>query len=123
MNNTPIVVVMIPIVVQLAQTMKLAPSKLLIPLSYLAIMGGVCTLIGTSTNLLVDGVARQQGLAPFTLFEITPLGVCLALIGIAYLRLIGPPLLPDRETMVEAPRQPQAHEVLHRGRRAGRARP
>jgi di/tricarboxylate transporter len=101
MNNTPIVVVMIPIVVQLAQTMKLAPSKLLIPLSYLAIMGGVCTLIGTSTNLLVDGVARQQGLAPFTLFEVTPLGVCLALIGIAYLRLIGAPMLPERETMVE----------------------
>jgi di/tricarboxylate transporter len=102
MNNTPIVVVMIPIAVQLAQTMGLAPSKLLIPLSYLAIMGGLCTLIGTSTNLLVDGVAQNAGMAPFTLFEITPLAVCLAVIGLVFLRLAVPKALPDRDSMVEA---------------------
>ena len=101
MNNTPVVVVMLPIVVQLAQTMGLAPSKLLIPLSYATIMGGMCTLIGTSTNLLVDGVARAQGLAPFSLFEITPLGLCLAAIGLVYLRLFVPAVLPNRDSMAD----------------------
>jgi di/tricarboxylate transporter len=101
MNNTPIVVVMLPIVVQLAQTMGLAPSKLLIPLSYATIMGGMCTLIGTSTNLLVDGVARSQGLEPFSLFEITPLGVALAALGLLYLGLFVPRLLPNRDSMID----------------------
>jgi di/tricarboxylate transporter len=99
MNNTPVVVVMLPIVVQLAQTLGLAPSKLLIPLSYATIMGGLCTLIGTSTNLLVDGVARAQGLVPFSLFEITPLGLCLAAIGLLYMRIFVPALLPNRDSM------------------------
>ncbi|QPH56226.1 SLC13 family permease [Pontivivens ytuae] len=99
MNNTPVVVMLIPIVVGLAQRLRLAPSKLLIPLSYAAILGGLCTLIGTSTNLLVDGVARDLGLEPFTLFEITPLGLILACVGMVYLRLIGPHLLPDRHSM------------------------
>jgi di/tricarboxylate transporter len=101
MNNTPGVVVMLPIVVQLAQTLGLAPSKLLIPLSYATIMGGLCTLIGTSTNLLVDGVARAQGLVPFSLFEITPLGLCLAAIGLLYMRIFVPALLPNRDSMVD----------------------
>jgi di/tricarboxylate transporter len=101
MNNTPIVVVLIPVAVQLAQTMGQAPSKLLIPLSYLAIIGGICTLIRTSTNLLVDGVARTAGLEPFTLFEITPLGICLAVIGVIYLRIAVPSLLPNRDSMVD----------------------
>jgi di/tricarboxylate transporter len=99
MNNTPIVVVMIPIVIQLAQTFNLAPSKLLIPLSYITIMGGMWTLIGTSTNLLVDGVARTRGLEPFSLFEILPLGLILSLIGMTYLVTVGRLLLPVRDSM------------------------
>ncbi|MDG2231523.1 MAG: SLC13 family permease [Paracoccaceae bacterium] len=98
-SNTPVVVVMIPVFVQLARSLDISASKLLIPLSYAAILGGTLTLIGTSTNLLVDGVARAEGLAGFTIFEVTPLGVILVLWGMIYLRFIAPLLLPHRDSM------------------------
>ena len=101
-SNTPVVVVMIPVFVQLARSLDISASKLLIPLSYAAILGGTLTLIGTSTNLLVDGVARAEGLAGFTIFEVTPLGVILVIWGMIYLRFVAPLLLPHRDSMANS---------------------
>ena len=99
MNNTPVVVVMIPVVVQLSKTLGTKASKLLIPLSYAAIMGGSLTLLGTSTNLLVDGVARAQGLEPFGIFEILSIGLVVCAWGLLYMVTIGRHLLPERDSM------------------------
>ena len=97
MNNTPLVMMMIPVAVALAGKLKESGSRLLIPLSYVAILGGTCTLIGTSTNILVDGVARAEGVAPFHIFEIAPLGVIVAAAGVVFLAATRK-FLPERET-------------------------
>lgn len=99
-NNTPVVVILTPVMIAMAGSLKTVPSKLLIPLSYFSILGGTCTLIGTSTNLLVDDVATSRGLAPFSMFEITPAGLIMAAVGAVYLLLFAPRLLPERKSLM-----------------------
>lgn len=94
LNNTPIVILAAPIIQDSAKRLGISPKRLLIPLSYASIMGGSCTLIGTSTNLLVDDMAQRQHLAPFGLFEITGVGLTIAAVGAVYLAFVAPRLLP-----------------------------
>ena len=98
-NNTPLVVVMLPIFMQLSKQLSIAPSKLMIPLSYMTILGGTITLVGTSTNLVVDGVAQKAGMEPFGIFELTPIGLVVALTGLIYLALFSSRMLPTRDSM------------------------
>jgi di/tricarboxylate transporter len=102
MNNTPIVAMMIPSVRDWARKNDYAPSKFLLPLSYAAIFGGMCTLIGTSTILIVHGLMIQNDLPGFAFFEISKIGVPAALLGLLYVGFIGSRWLPNRkETIVE----------------------
>lgn len=100
-NNTPIVVVFLPIVLAHARATDLKASKLLIPLSFASILGGTCTLTGTSTNLIIDGVAQEYNQPAFGMFELTKLGIVYAIIGFLYLVTIGRKLLPDRSSLAE----------------------
>lgn len=95
LNNTPVVVIFAPIIKNWARRMKLPPTKFLIPLSYATILGGVCTLIGTSTNLVVDGMVQDAGFKGFTIFELGKVGIFVAVAGIAYLVFCSKHLLPD----------------------------
>lgn len=89
LNNTPIVVLAAPVVKDVANSLGLSPKRFLIPLSYITIMGGACTLIGTSTNLLVNDMARNGGQPAFGLFEITPVALAIAAVGGLYLFFVG----------------------------------
>jgi di/tricarboxylate transporter len=89
LNNTPVVVLAAPVIRDVAQSLKLSPKRFLMPLSHVTVMGGLLTLIGTSTNLLVNDMARNANQPVFSLFEITPVGLVIALVGGAWLYLVG----------------------------------
>lgn len=111
-NNTPVVVVFLPIVLSLARRMKIHASKLLIPLSYASIFGGSCTLIGTSTNILVSSVGSDRGLESFHMFELAWVGIPILIAGTFYLILFGPKLLPVRETLSSILSEDERREYL-----------
>ncbi len=94
LNNTPIVALMIPIVLRWSRTIRISKQQLLIPLSYGTILGGTCTLIGTSTNLVISGLLEDEYSVPMNIFDVTPYGVPVAIMGIAYIIIFGPILLP-----------------------------
>ncbi len=96
MNNTPVVVMMVPVILTLSEQFGIRPSKLLIPISYFAILGGTMTLIGTSTNILIDDLYRSAGGPGFQLFTFTPLGIIYTIAGVTFIVLFSQRMLPNR---------------------------
>lgn len=115
LNNTPVVVIFAPIIKRWADSVKLPATKFLIPLSYVTILGGICTLIGTSTNLVVHGMILEAGYEGFTIFELGKVGVFIALAGVLYLFLFSNKLLPDnREEQVVEEEEESSPGHLHK---------
>jgi di/tricarboxylate transporter len=95
-NNTPVVAVFIPILLTVARDNKISPSRLLMPISFASIFGGVCTLIGTSTNILVSSITEQHGLPALGMFEFTKMGIIFFAVGTLYMVFVGVKLIPNR---------------------------
>ncbi len=90
MNNTAVVAIMIPVAIEAARTAEVPPARYLMPMSFVSIFGGVCTLIGTSTNLLISDIAEGSGLDPIGMFELTPVGAILLVLGFLYVWILAP---------------------------------
>ena len=115
LNNTPVVVIFAPIIKRWAESVGLPATKFLIPLSYVTILGGICTLIGTSTNLVVHGMVLEAGYEGFSMFELGQVGIFVALAGMLYLFLFSNRLLPDqREQQAEEESEEGDRGHLHR---------
>jgi di/tricarboxylate transporter len=103
-NNTAVVAIFLPIILRACQGNRVSPSQLMMPLSFFAMMGGTCTLIGTSTNILVSSIAEQHGIRPFKMFEFSIIGMILLFAGVAYHLLVGRHFVPER-IKAESPTQ------------------
>lgn len=116
LNNTPVVVIFAPIIKRWAEKVKLPATKFLIPLSYVTILGGICTLIGTSTNLVVHGMVIDAGYQGFSMFELGKVGIFIAVAGILYLWIFSSRLLPDKreETVSQEEEDQEEQQGLHR---------
>lgn len=104
-NVTAVVVLLLPVVLNLARELNVSPGKLLMPLSFSALFGGVCTLIGTSTNILVSSIAVDYGQPQFRMFEFTPFGIIILVAGTLYMIFIGVRLIPERKVEVDLRKQ------------------
>jgi di/tricarboxylate transporter len=101
LNNTPKVALLVPVLIAWCRKRRISPSRLLMPLSFLSILGGPCSLIGTSTNLVVQGLLIKEGLRPMGFLEIGRVGLPCAIVGAAYILTVGRRLLPDRKELIE----------------------
>lgn len=113
LNNTPTVVIFAPIIKRWASSVKLPATYFLIPLSYVTILGGICTLIGTSTNLVVHSMIQEAGLKGFSLFELGKVGVFIAIAGIIYLFLFSSKLLPSDRPETSGNEEEEQNSTLH----------
>ena len=111
MNNTPLVAMFIPVINDWCKRNRISPSKLMLPLSYAAVLGGTCTLIGTSTNLVVSGMWDATGRPALGMFEIAWLGVPSAIAGILYVLFVGRSLLPDRKPVLSEREDARSYTV------------
>lgn len=112
MNDSAVVAILIPMALLVCRETGISPARLLIPISFSALFGGTCTLIGTSTNILVSGYAEKNGLEPFGMFEFTLPALCLVAIGLTYIIIMGPILLPKRESAENAGLQKEAEKYM-----------
>ena len=112
-NNTAAVAVFIPITLTICKQHQISPSRLLLPLSYVSIVGGTCTLIGTSTNILVSSMSANAGLGEFGMFELSRLGIVFFVFGLLYLTVVGRWLLPAVPPPHESNREIRDRTLLH----------
>ena len=111
-NNTAAVAIFLPVVIGFARMVKVSPSKLLMPLSFASMFGGVCTVIGTSTNLLVSSIAEQHGQPPIGMFEMSSLGLIFFAAGVVYMLAVGVRLIPERRLETDLTEQYRMGEYL-----------
>lgn len=111
-NNTPVVVIFIPVIIQIAHASGQSPTKMLIPLSFASIFGGTCTLIGTSTNILVSGIAEKYTLPPLGMFEPASMGLIFVAFGTLYMIFVGDKLLPKRTAEKDLEKKFHASDYL-----------